>query len=160
MKEYVFLKELALHGRVSGPADKYYDAPWGPTHLTTTDTKKKFEEQLQQRGRIIMFDEYKHLTYQQKGVIGFSSVFSFYTLNDMLIANQCRAVPGTSSHVVHILYKDANKNFVKRLSEEIKSLDFLFYEFWEESSSRKGPLVSDVKTDLKRLEYLIGVLDA
>jgi hypothetical protein len=156
MVEFI-IKTLGLKARRSGPADKYYDAPEGPTHLDIegflgpeNGTYGQIEKTLKKYGKeIINIGPYDAVEIKKDKIISSPIHSIFYEFNECLVTHGVSHSMNGLLHLIKAGSKLENKEKINETFHKLKwETDFGLMGYWKEWDEEK---IIQMPTELKNI---------
>ncbi len=92
---------IIMNGRITGPADKYYDPPPGPTDDDVIEGYERVDSLLRRSGLEIVEEKVKHLPHIEDGFISASAAASAYLYMGCIIINRFHPFFQSQGHIIY-----------------------------------------------------------
>jgi hypothetical protein len=157
MAEFI-IKTMGLKARRSGPADKYYDPPEGPTHLDIegflgpeNGTYHQIQQTLEKYGKeIISLGPYDAVETNE--IISSPIHNLFYELDDCLITHGVSHSINGLLHLIKAGSKLENKAKINKTLKMLKNqTNFSVMDYWKKWDKEK---IIEMPNELKNLNQI------
>jgi len=132
-----------MHGRYSGPADKYVEPPPGPCHRDVEESYRTIDQYLKRNGRMIVGQTIKPLPFIEDGVTSAPKIGSIYMMNDCIIVNAFRPHFNGETQTVQLAglhAKDLERN--KEIIIEVSG--YVVRSYWLKRNNNYMEIADDI----------------